>query len=125
MTITYIVIAAILLITVLLYFKSNTSSGSFNNVSVIDAKNIIKEKNTVIIDVRTRSEISEGKIKNAMEIELGPSIKSKFDGLDKNKKYIVYCRSGRRSVLASNMMIKMGFSNVNNLLGGYNAWSNT
>ena len=74
------------------------------------------------MDVRTKRETNQGKIGKPIEIELGPNMQQKLSSLDKDKKYIVYCRSGRRSVLASNMMVKSGFKDVNNLLGGYLAW---
>ena len=124
MTTNYIIIAAVVLIAAFLYSRSKKSGGaSFNNVSVSDLKELMNDKNTVLVDVRTQNEILQGKIGKPLEIELGPSMKQKLNNLDKNKKYIVYCRSGRRSVLASNMMVGMGFTDVNNLVGGYNAWT--
>lgn len=123
MTIYYILASIALLITIFLYFKSKSIGGAnFNNISVTELEQLSTDKNTTLIDVRTQNEIQQGKMDKALEIELGPAMHKKMSVLDKNKKYIVYCRSGRRSVLASNMMAKMGFTNVNNLLGGYNAW---
>lgn len=118
---TYIILALLVGILVIFFFRPKGEIG-FNNLSVTDLKNLIKDKNTVLIDVRTKSEISQGKIGKPLEIELGPRMQHKMSNLDKNKKYIVYCRSGKRSAMASNMMTKMGFKDVNNLQGGYLAF---
>jgi len=47
----------------------------------------------------------------------------KLDGLDKDKTYFVYCRSGHRSSNACKMMADKGFGKIYNLVGGYLAWS--
>ena len=41
----------------------------------------------------------------------------------KDKPVLVYCRSGNRSVTASNVLIDNGFTEVHNLLGGIGAWN--
>jgi len=42
--------------------------------------------------------------------------------LDKSKSYAVYCRSGKRSVLASEVLDQIGVTNVYNLTGGIMEW---
>jgi rhodanese-related sulfurtransferase len=103
--------------------KPKSGEQSFNNLSVNNLGPLMKSKDTVLIDVRTQKEINQGIIGKPLKIELGPSMNKKFDSLDRNKKYVLYCRSGKRSAMASKMMVKMGFEDVNNLLGGYNAWN--
>ena len=123
MTTTYIIITAVILIGAFLYLRPKSSKVTFNNLSVSELGPLMRDKDTVLIDVRTQKEINEGIIGKQLEIQLGPAMNKELSSLDKNKKYVVYCRSGRRSVLASNMMVKMGYTDVNNLVGGYNAWS--
>jgi rhodanese-related sulfurtransferase len=104
------------------YYSKQNESKMYNDVFVKELPQLLKDKNTRLIDVRTVNEIKEGVIGKPLLIELGMQMQQELSKLDKNKKYIVYCRSGRRSIMASKMMLKMGFKDVNNLLGGYNAW---
>ncbi len=94
------------------------------NVDVAGFKKLMAQPDVVILDVRTPQEVAQGAIEGAININLyDQDFDQKIEQLDKNKTYLVYCRSGRRSVTASNKMIAKGFTKVYNLLGGYNAWS--
>ena len=76
-----------------------------------------------LIDVRTPEEIVEGKISNAKELDFfSDDFSASIMGLDKSRPYVVYCRSGKRSAKAMNMMKEAGFANVRDLKGGYNNW---
>lgn len=77
----------------------------------------------ILIDVREPEEVSRGTIANAIPIPRG-LVEVKIDGVttDKDKKLILYCAGGVRSVLAGWMLTKMGFRNVISLAGGYNGW---
>ena len=57
------------------------------------------EKNTVVLDVRTKDEVSEGYIKGTtLFIDVnGGDFDAQIKKLDKSKTYLVYCRSGKRS----------------------------
>lgn len=80
--------------------------------------------NSEIIDVRTPSEFAEGYIPNAKLINIqNPSeFTSSVEQLDKDKSYYIYCRSGRRSEMACQVMENMGFKDVNNLATGIIEW---
>ena len=104
-----------------MYYKLEKTR-PYANVSVDELDRLVKEQDAILVDVRTPKEIAAGVIGQPLLIELGTGTKEKFQSLDKDRKYIVYCRSGRRSVVASKMMAGEGFTDVNNLLGGYNAW---
>ena len=58
-----------------------------------------KDKNAVVLDVRTTQELEEGFIPNAMHLDIyqGQEFMEKINELDKNKNYYVYCKSGGRS----------------------------
>ena len=51
-----------------------------------------------------------------------PDFQELLQKLEKNKPVYVYCRSGRRSGIAMNMMKEMGFVAVYNLDGGIKSW---
>src|SRR5512138_3402762 len=83
-----------------------------------------KKKNTVVLDVRTPEEYKEGFIGNAVNYNVMDSLAfiNNISSLDKNKKYLLYCKSGRRSGKALVMMKNMGFINVRHLKGGVTEW---
>ncbi len=120
MTIIYIIAIALL---VALVFFSRTKSESIFNVTPDQLNLLIKDKKATLIDVRTPREINQGTIGKPIKIEMGPTMEKKMFKLDKKKNYVLYCRSGSRSMMASKTMVKLGFKNVNNLKGGYLAWS--
>lgn len=95
-------------------------------ISAEEAKQIMDKNNSediVILDVRTKEEYDEGHIKNAVVIPLDvieAQAESKLK--DKEKTILVYCRSGRRSKAASEILIKLGYQKVYDF-GGINNWS--
>ena len=85
---------------------------------------IIENSGAVIIDCRTEIEWDEGRIKNAILLYLFESqlFMQKVEGFDKNKIYLVYCRSGSRSVAACQILESVGIKNVYNLTVGISSW---
>ena len=82
------------------------------------------DPNTILLDVRTPKEWAEGKIEPAVEMNVhDQDFEEQLQQLDKSKTYLVYCRSGRRSVTAAEIMVDNGFTSVYNLEGGYLAWT--
>ncbi len=78
----------------------------------------------LVIDVRTPEEFDAGHIPGAMDIDVkAMDFNRRIDSLDKDKNYLVYCRSGNRSSKALQMMKEAGFKNAHNVEGGYLAWS--
>ena len=106
-------------------FKGIRQSNAFLNLDVkLFAEKIMKDKEVIILDVRTPAEFAEGAIKGAINIDVNASnFKEKVSTLDKEKSYLIYCRSGMRSVKACNIMSENGYRQLFNLLGGYQAWS--
>ena len=82
------------------------------------------DNNAVILDVRTQDEVDEGKIPNALHIDIykGQGFIYEVDALDKSKNYYVYCAAGSRSANACNIMRELGFANAYNLVGGITEW---
>ena len=73
-----------------------------------------------IIDVREPEEVVAGKIATAINIPLG-LVEFKMHELDKNKEYIMVCRSGGRSGQATQFLQSQGY-NVINMNGGMLDW---
>lgn len=125
---TYTIIGLVCFMLVYLFLKKRrgvaTSEGvGFQNINVAEAKSMIAKGRVSIVDVRTPAEVSQGKIKDAIAINVAsPTFMNQISKLDRAAPYIVYCRSGRRSVNACNRMSKEGFTNLYNLKGGFNAW---
>lgn len=79
--------------------------------------------NFVILDVRTPEEFLGEYIENADNLDYySDTFRNDLDKLDKNKTYIIYCRSGRRSENAINIMKELDFREVYNMLGGIIKW---
>jgi DMSO/TMAO reductase YedYZ molybdopterin-dependent catalytic subunit/rhodanese-related sulfurtransferase/glyoxylase-like metal-dependent hydrolase (beta-lactamase superfamily II) len=74
-----------------------------------------------VVDVRSPSETEAGTMPGAREIHLAVLTDS-FAALDKASPVVVYCESGYRSQIAASVLAEAGFSDVSDLLGGYNAW---
>lgn len=96
----------------------------YHNISAESASALLSNKNTVFLDVRTPQEKAEGDIKGSKLTNLwGADFTKKVGLLDKDKTYIVFCRSGNRSRTACNIMAKNGFKDLHNLKGGIYAWN--
>ena len=81
------------------------------------------EKGYTIIDVRTPEEYAEGHIQGALNINVkSESFVTEIENLSKSDTLLVYCRSGRRSLYASQVMVSFGFQKIYDLEGGFLNW---
>ena len=78
--------------------------------------------NFTILDVRTPEEYHEGHLRGAVLQPYGPEFSASLAELSKDNTYLVYCRSGGRSLSAGREMEKQGFSKVFMLAEGMNGW---
>ena len=77
----------------------------------------------VILDVRTPDEFNAGHIAKASMVDYeSQDFNAKISELDRNRKYLVYCRTARRSGLAVKVMKDLGFREVYDMAGGINQW---
>jgi len=99
------------------------SSANVTNLDVDGFASNIKNPGVVVLDVRTPGEFATGHIENAINIDVeGMTFDSEIAKLDKNVEYAVYCRSGRRSVVATEKMAEAGFTKLTNLKDGVISW---
>ncbi|MEA5093546.1 MAG: rhodanese-like domain-containing protein [Sedimentibacter saalensis] len=82
-------------------------------ISPKDAKEIMDNEESIVLDVRTKDEYDQGHIEGAVLLPVD-EISSKAEEVlkDKKAKIVVYCRSGNRSATAAKTLIKMGYENV-------------
>ena len=84
------------------------------------------DSTTVIIDVRTPEEFTDGHLENAINIDIyNPAFETEVAALDADRTYVVYCRSGQRSGNALAFMRSIGIENVTNLGGVLDASAQT
>ncbi len=103
--------------------SSNENAITYKNISGSEAYEIMNsEKDAIILDVRTESEFLSEHIKNAINLPLD-LIEEKVESVvdDKDAIILVYCRSGNRSVTASDILVSLGYTNVSNF-GGISTW---
>ena len=82
-----------------------------------------KDKKIIVLDVRTPDEFNQGHIKGALNIDVYQSDAiSKIDKLNKNTKYLVYCRTRNRSGYVVEHMMKSGFKNIYQMVDGFPGW---
>lgn len=84
------------------------------NITAAEAKEIMdRSEGYVILDVRTQEEYDEAHIPGAILIPHTEIEMSAEDELtDKNQLILVYCRSGRRSKLAADILADLGYTNI-------------
>ena len=103
--------------------SSGGGSASYEQISGAEAKALMdSESGYIIIDARTQSEFDEGHIPGAIlipEYEIAERAESELP--DKNQLILVYCRSGRRSKIAAEELVKLGYTNVKEF-GGIIDW---
>jgi sulfur-carrier protein adenylyltransferase/sulfurtransferase len=76
----------------------------------------------LLLDVREPHEYQIARIEGATLIPLG-QLPARLGELDKNAEIVAHCKMGGRSQQAVDLMKQQGFSNVRNMTGGINAWS--
>jgi rhodanese-related sulfurtransferase len=114
----------------LFFIAVNSGFGQIinKNITVHQADSLIKaragDKNFVILDIRTEMEYKKGHLANSFMINYlsWKEGKKKLWMLDRDKAYLVYCKTGVRSAAALKKMKKRKFREVYNMLGGIEDW---
>ena len=77
-----------------------------------------------VLDVRTERERDAGSIDHSHHIPL-PHLIERLDDIPKDHPVVVHCASGYRSSIAASLLERAGFTQVMDLVGGYEAWART
>lgn len=92
-------------------------------VDIDEARRMMEKPGTVLIDVREPDEWRQGHISNAIGISRGfLELRVEEKVPDHKTPIILQCASGTRSLLAARTLRELGYDNVYNLTGGFNAW---
>ncbi|SHM95292.1 Rhodanese-related sulfurtransferase [Fibrobacter sp. UWR3] len=75
----------------------------------------------VLIDVRTPGEVAEGTAPGSINIPLQEA-EQRLAEFPKDKDLLIFCRSGKRSMAVSNILIQNGYERVFNVVGGFMAF---
>jgi rhodanese-related sulfurtransferase len=104
-------------------FGCRKKENTYITITPQEAKTIMdSESNYIILDVRSLDEYNTGHIQNAIVIP-HDEITEKAPNILNNKEQLilVYCRSGRRSKIAAESLVKLGYTNIKEF-GGINDW---
>jgi rhodanese-related sulfurtransferase len=107
--------------------SENEKSQIINSLTPLEAFNLIKEHaddgNWIVLDVRTPWEFSNEHIEGAENLDFtDPNFTEMLEKLDKEKNYIIYCKTGIRSGKVLEIIKELGFNKVYNINGGFEGW---
>ena len=114
---------AVMLLTACGQDKENDQGAVYVNITAEEAKQIMdSEEGYIILDVREQDEYDAGHIPGAIVIP-HEEIADKAEEVltDKDQLILVYCRSGRRSKIAAEALVELGYTNIKEF-GGIIDW---
>ena len=114
---------AVMMLTACGQDKENNQGAVYVNITAEEAKQIMdSEEGYIILDVRTQEEYDQGHIPGAIQISHEEIAEKAEDVLtDKDQLILVYCRSGRRSKIAAEALLELGYTNIKEF-GGIIDW---
>ena len=118
-----LLLLAVMLLTACGQDKENDQGAVYVNITAEEAKQIMDtEEGYIILDARTQEEYDEGHIPGAIVISHEEITEKAEEVLtDKDQLILVYCRSGRRSKLAAEALVELGYTNIKEF-GGIIDW---
>lgn len=103
--------------------KENVQEAIYMNITAEEAKEIMDtHEGYIILDVRAQEEYDEGHIPGAIVIpHTEVETRAEEELPDKSQLILVYCRSGRRSKIAAETLVELGYTNIREF-GGILDW---
>lgn len=118
-----LLLLAVLLLTACGKEKENAKEAVTMNITAEEAKEIMdSQEGYIILDVRAQEEYEQEHIPGAIVIphtEIETQAEEKLP--DKEQLILVYCRSGRRSKIAAEALVELGYTNIREF-GGILDW---
>ena len=117
------ILLAVMMLTACGQDKENDQGAVYMNITAEEAKQIMdSEEGYIILDVRTQEEYDQGHIPGATQISHEEITEKAEEVLtDKDQLILVYCRSGRRSKIAAEALVELGYTNIKEF-GGIIDW---
>lgn len=108
------------IVIVLLFLNFGCAQITSKHITEVSQKEL---NNVMLVDVRTPEEYEAGHLENALNINwYDADFAERFETVEKDKTIFVYCKKGGRSAKAQEKLKAIGFTDVVNLEGGYDAW---
>lgn len=87
-------------------------------------KELVKEGNHTLIDVRTPEEFADGTLNGAVNIDFfdTDNFYETYDKYDRKEPIYLFCRTGSRSINTAYKLEEMGFEKIYDMEGGYMQW---
>lgn len=119
----FCILLVMILLTACEQDKRSDQEAVYVNITAAEAKEIMdSQENYVILDAREQYEYDQGHIPGAIVISHEEILEKAESVLtDKDQLILVYCRSGRRSKLAAEDLVKLGYTNIKEF-GGITDW---
>lgn len=97
----------------------------YTSVSVDEFAKVIADNQVQLIDTRTEAEFNEGHIPGAINIDVNESDFEAKVGqkIDKTRPIALYCRGGRRSKIAAERIVALGYDDITELNTGFLSWT--
>ncbi len=125
------VFAGILMLSMLSGCVSTTvppEKAKYVDITIQQGKEMINRGEVFILDVRRQDEYDAGRIRGSTRIPVqdisGEELNKSLSEIPRDKKILVYCRTGHRSTQASEILVNNGFKEVYNMKGGIVEWTN-
>ena len=79
----------------------------------------------VLLDIRTAGEVADGHLSGTANLDFySPTFRDELAQLDRDRIYLIYCRTGNRTGQTRTIMAELGFKKVYDLDGGIRVWLN-
>ena len=84
----------------------------------------VGDSDFAVLDIRTPGEFQAGHLKNAILIDFySQTFADQLSRLDKEKKFLIYCRSGNRSARSLEIFKKLKFQKIYHMANGISTWN--
>jgi rhodanese-related sulfurtransferase len=115
-----IAVSALIIYYTQIHLPSTTIS--FGDVTVEEAKSLVESNvSLIIVDVRTREEYDSGHIEGAILIPVS-ELEGRINELSKEEELLIYCRTGNRSSNSVNILKANGYTKIFHMNDGIIAW---